>query len=121
MDRPRARLAAIALLSAACAPAFDKARTPSGEPCADLPIIPAGTEPSRPYHRIAPIISDEGLKSEAERLESLRREACRRHADAVIEAVNEEQPGGGAPRSSGTAVVWKASAGPSDGGAATPR
>ena len=48
-------------------------------------------------------------RTEAERLESLRKAACNVGADAVIEAVNEEVRGDSSAYtmvSSGTAVIW---------------
>ncbi|APR86582.1 Hypothetical protein A7982_11931 [Minicystis rosea] len=74
-----------------------------------MPIIPAGQEPDREYHRLQPIQSDSKTRTEAERLESLRKVACNVGADAVIEAVNEEVRGDNAQYqmvSSGTAVIW---------------
>jgi hypothetical protein len=96
----------------ACAPAFDFARalTPSGVPCADMPIVPAGSPVEKPHHRLQPVMSAEACRTEAERLESLRRAACRAGADAVIEAANEEIRGRNGTYgmvASGTAVRWK--------------
>src|SRR3954465_1588051 len=91
-----------------CRPFKDK-RTPSGEFCSDMAIIPAGQEPDREYHRLQPIQSDPKARTEAERLESLRKVACIAGGDAVIEAVNEEVRGENAQYatvSSGTTVIW---------------
>jgi hypothetical protein len=74
-----------------------------------MPVFPAGTEPDREYHRLQPITSDPESRTEAERLESLRKAACNVGGDAVIEAVNEEVRTEDARYSlvsSGTAVVW---------------
>lgn len=74
-----------------------------------MQVLPAGTVPDREYHRLQPITSDPESRTEAERLESLRRAACEVGADAVIEAVNEEirtSEAVYATVSSGTAVVW---------------
>jgi hypothetical protein len=104
----RATLLAAAF-STACGPAFKERRTPSGEFCSDMPILPAGTDPDHEYHRLEPIHSDAKARTEAERLESLRKAACKVGADAVIEAVNEEIRSDNAQYatvSSGTAVLW---------------
>src|SRR5215212_1728592 len=69
---------------------FQEMRTPSGDFCTDMPVLPAGQVPDREYHRLQPIQSDPDCRTEAERLESLRRFACKAGADAVIEAANEE-------------------------------
>jgi hypothetical protein len=95
--------------AAACGPSFKDRRTPSGDFCSDMAVVPAGQEPDREYHRLQPIQSDPKAKTEAERLESLRKAACNVGADAVIEAVNEEVRGENAQYgtvSSGTAVIW---------------
>ncbi|MFT3764613.1 MAG: hypothetical protein QM820_03710 [Minicystis sp.] len=109
MDRLSLAAALAALVSVSCGPAFKDRRTPSGDFCSDMPIIPAGQEPDREYHRLQPIQSDSKTRTEAERLESLRKVACNVGADAVIEAVNEEVRGDNAQYqmvSSGTAVIW---------------
>src|SRR5262245_50109947 len=109
MDRLPVAAALAALLSVSCSGAFKDRRTPSGDFCSDMPIIPAGQEPDREYHRLQPIQSDAKTRTEAERLESLRKVACNVGADAVIEAVNEEVRGENAQYqmvSSGTAVIW---------------
>ncbi len=96
------------MLPAACA-SFKDRRTPSGDFCSDMAVVPAGQEPDREYHRLQPIQSDPKARTEAERLESLRKAACNVGADAVIEAVNEEVRGDNAQYgtvSSGTAVIW---------------
>lgn len=88
---------------------FEKAITPSGVPCSDMPIVPAGTAVDKPLHRLRPVRSAYACVTDAERLESLRREACRAGGDAVIEASNEEIHGeNGAVLivASGTAVLW---------------
>ncbi len=99
-------VAAVAL--AGCAPNFANQRTPSGDFCADMQIIPNGTNPERPYHRLGPVVTAPGDQVEAQRLEALRRAACRLGADAVIEAQNEERSDAGRSYvvSEGTAVVW---------------
>lgn len=90
---------------------FEKAVTPSGEPCSDMPVIPAGQTVDRPYHRLRPVASALTATTEAERLESLRRAACGIQADGVIEAANEEarlpDNTGYVTRASGTAIVWR--------------
>lgn len=104
-----AAIALGALAVAACGPSFKEKRTPSGDFCSDMPIVPAGQDPDREYHRLQPIQSDTKARTEAERLESLRKAACNVGADAVIEAVNEEVRGDNAQYamvSSGTAVIW---------------
>src|SRR5262245_43022376 len=109
MDRLPVAAALAALLSVSCSGAFKDRRTPSGDFCSDMAIIPAGQEPDREYHRLQPIQSDGKARTEAERLESLRKVACKVGADAVIEAVNEEVRGDNAQYqmvSSGTAVIW---------------
>jgi hypothetical protein len=114
MDRLLLAAAILAVLSpagslAGCGPSFKEKRTPSGDFCSDMPIIPAGQEADREYHRLQPIQSDTKARTEAERLESLRKAACNVGADAVIEAVNEEVRGDNAQYgtvSSGTAVIW---------------
>jgi hypothetical protein len=100
--------ALVALLPFACVSFKDK-RTPSGDFCSDMSVVPAGTEVDREYHRLQPIQSDPKARTEAERLESLRKAACNVGADAVIEAVNEEVRGDSSAYtmvSSGTAVIW---------------
>jgi hypothetical protein len=95
--------------SASCGPSFKDRRTPSGDFCSDMLVIPAGQTPDREHHRLQPIRSDITAKTEAERLESLRKAACLLGGDAVIEAVNEEVRGDNAQYvtvSSGTAVIW---------------
>ena len=119
MDRLPVVAALAALLSVSCSGPFKDRRTPSGDFCSDMPIIPAGQEPDREYHRLQPIQSDSKTRTEAERLESLRKVACNVGADAVIEAVNEEVRGDNAQYqmvSSGTAVIWlrRSSGGPGD-------
>jgi hypothetical protein len=110
MDRlllAAALLAALAPL--ACGPSFKEMRTPSGGFCHDMPIVPADQDPERAFRRLQPIQSDAGAGTEDERIDSLRRAACKLGADAVIEAANEEVRAEGgqlATVSSGTAVVW---------------
>jgi hypothetical protein len=107
MSRP-AVLCALAFLATSCA-AFKDKRTPSGEFCSDMPVIPAGDEPDLEFHRLQPIQSDIRARTEAERLESLRKAACAVGGDAIIEAVNEEVRNDQAQYvlvSSGTAVLW---------------
>src|SRR5579871_5567877 len=84
------RFLLIAVAFAGCGPAFEKALTPSGGPCSDMPILPAGQSPDRPYHRIGTVKSRFDCTTDPERLESLRRAACKIGADAVIEASNAE-------------------------------
>jgi hypothetical protein len=107
------RLLLVALIAplvtgAACASFKDK-RTPSGEFCSDMQVVPAGQEADSEYHRLQPISSDPKARTEAERLESLRKAACDVGGDAVIEAVNEEVRAENATYatvSSGTAIIW---------------
>lgn len=97
------------LLATSCTADFKNRRTPSGEFCSDMFVIPAGDEPNLEYHRLQPVQSDIKAHTEAERLESLRKAACIVGGDAVIEAVNEEirnEVGQYVLVSSGTAVVW---------------
>lgn len=108
MHRLLPTAALVALLPLACVSFKDK-RTPSGDFCSDMSVVPAGTEVDREYHRLQPIQSDPKARTEAERLESLRKSACSVGADAVIEAVNEEVRGDSSAYtmvSSGTAVIW---------------
>ncbi|WP_437650547.1 hypothetical protein [Sorangium sp. So ce362] len=98
-----------AALIAGCSTPFRDKRTPSGEFCSDMHVVPAGQLPDREYHRLQPIASDPEARTEAERLESLRKAACGVGGDAVIEAVNEEirtEDGRYASVASGTAVIW---------------
>ncbi|WP_437593663.1 hypothetical protein [Sorangium sp. So ce1000] len=98
-----------AALIAGCSTPFRDKRTPSGEFCSDMHVVPAGQLPDREYHRLQPIASDPIARTEAERLESLRKAACAVGGDAVIEAVNEEirtEDGRYASVASGTAVIW---------------
>lgn len=108
------RTVAALLLAAplgACAPVFEKALTPSGDPCPDIPIYGVGQTVDRAYHRKGPIASSLQASTDPERLESLRREACRVGADAVIEAGNEDAKlpdgTGYVTRATGTAVIWR--------------
>jgi hypothetical protein len=97
------------LLATSCTADFKNRRTPSGEFCSDMFVIPAGDEPNLEYHRLQPVQSDIKAHTEAERLESLRKAACIVGGDAVIEAVNEEirnEVGQYVLVSSGTSVVW---------------
>jgi len=106
------RIAAVAVAAAACG-APRRVTTPSGTPCADLPVYPAGTEPPQAFHRLGPVQSKPRDTTEAERLASLRAVACATGADAVVEAVTEEQrqaDASVATIASGTAVVWTAPA-----------
>ncbi|MFO0758716.1 MAG: hypothetical protein U0359_19645 [Byssovorax sp.] len=101
--------AAITGLSLSSCSSFKNQRTPSGDFCSDMPVIPAGQDVDREYHRLQPISSDPKARTEAERLESLRKAACTVGGDAVIEAVNEEVRAENATYatvSSGTAVIW---------------
>lgn len=109
MDRFPLAAALTVLLVAGCAVAFKDRRTPSGDFCSDMPVVPAGQDVDREYHRLQPISSDQKARTEAERLESLRKAACIVGADAVIEAVNEEVRADNATYitvSSGTAIIW---------------
>lgn len=97
------------LFMTSCVSDFRNKRTPSGEFCTDMAVIPAGDEPDLEYHRLQPVQSDIKARTEAERLESLRKAACNVGGDAVIEAVNEEVRNEQAQFvlvSSGTAVIW---------------
>ena len=74
-----------------------------------MQVVPAGVDPDSEYHRLQPISSDPKARTEAERLESLRKAACAVGGDAVIEAVNEEVRAENATYatvSSGTAIIW---------------
>lgn len=98
-----------AALMASCSVSFRERRTPSGEFCSDMAVIPAGQVPDREYHRLQPITSNPEARTEAQRLESLRVAACEAGGDGVIEAVNEEirqENGNYATVASGTAVTW---------------
>ncbi len=109
MVRPLLLCGSALLLVTSCAPAFKDRRTPSGEFCTDMAVIPAGEEPDLEYHRLQPVQSDIKARTEAERLESLRKAACLVGGDAVMEAVNEEVRNEQAQFvlvSSGTAVIW---------------
>lgn len=110
MDRLHLAAAFLAALATnACGPSFKERKTPSGDFCSDMPIVPAGQDVDREYHRLQPIQSDPTAHTEAQRLESLRKAGCTAGADAVIEAVNEEVRGENAQYvtvSSGTAVTW---------------
>jgi hypothetical protein len=110
MMRPSVALL-VSLALGGCGPSFATALTPSGDPCADMPIFPAGQAVDRPYHRLRPVASSPKCGTEAERLESLRMAACKAGADAIIEATNEEarasDGAGYVTRASGTAVIWR--------------
>src|SRR5262245_30745317 len=109
-------LVSLALLVAGCAPSFEKALTPSGDPCTDMPILSNGQTVEREYHRMGPVKSALKCTTDAERVESLRREACKRGADAVIEATVEEErqsDNSRVQRASGTAVTWRRAPAPS--------
>lgn len=109
MQRLLLTAAAAAAIIAACSTPFRAKRTPSGEFCSDMQVVPAGQAPDREYHRLQPIASDPEARTEAERLESLRKAACDVGGDAVIEAVNEElrtEDGRYASVASGTAILW---------------
>lgn len=109
MIRPLALSVSALVLFTSCAPDFRNKRTPSGEFCTDMAVIPAGEEPDLEYHRLQPVQSSIMARTEAERLESLRKAACNVGGDAVIEAVNEEVRNEQAQFvlvSSGTAVIW---------------
>jgi hypothetical protein len=110
MDRPfLAALALAVTATASCAVPFKDKRTPFGDFCSDMVVIPAGQMPDREYHRLGPIRSETTAHTEAERLESLRKAACFAGGDSVIEAVNEDVRGENAQYatvSSGTAVIW---------------
>lgn len=108
MFRPLVIIASAVLFTTSCA-SFKDQRTPSGDFCSDMAVIPAGEEPNLEYHRLVPVQSDIKARTEAERLQSLRIAACKMGGDAVIEAVNEEVRNDSAQYvlvSSGTAVVW---------------
>lgn len=109
MPRPLFITASVVTLLAACVPSFQNRRTPSGDFCSDMPVLPAGQAPDREYHRLRPVSSDPETHTEAERLESLRKAACSAGADGVIEAANEEIRLANATYatvSSGTAITW---------------
>lgn len=99
----------LATLAVSCRTPFRDKRTPSGGFCTDMPVYPAGQEPDREYHRLGPIASSAEARTEAERLESLRKAACDSGADAVMEAVNEELRTEQATFvivASGTGIMW---------------
>lgn len=109
MHRASVLVASAVLIAAGCAPAFKDRRTPSGDFCSDMAVVPADEETNLEYHRLVPVQSDMKARTEAERLESLRKAACLVGGDAVIEAVNEEVRNESAQFvlvSSGTAVIW---------------
>ncbi|MBK8258852.1 MAG: hypothetical protein IPK82_40110 [Polyangiaceae bacterium] len=109
MIRPLIVASIAVVFGTSCTAAFKDRRTPSGDFCSDMAVIPAGEEPDLEYHRLQPVQSDIKARTEAERLESLRKAACLVGGDAVIEAVNEEVRNEQAQYvlvSSGTAVIW---------------
>jgi hypothetical protein len=111
MHRVLLTTAVAATLIAACGapPRFQDMRTPSGEFCSDMPVFPAGQMPDHEHHRLQPIQSEPKARTEAERLESLRKAACFAGGDAVIEATQEEIRLPDATYgmvASGTAIIW---------------
>ena len=74
---------ALALTISSCVPSFYTARTPSGEPCPDMSVVPVGQPFTWAYHRIRPVVSASDKATEAERLESLRVAACAAGALAI--------------------------------------
>ncbi|MCE9577948.1 MAG: hypothetical protein K8W52_32755 [Deltaproteobacteria bacterium] len=102
------RVIAVAVFTLAACGAPHRATTPSGTPCSDLPVYPAGADPGLAFRRLGPVHSHLLDSTEAERLASLRDAACAAGADAVVEVANEDQPQGDstATVASGTAVVW---------------
>lgn len=103
--------AATAAIFVACAapPRFQDMRTPSGEFCTDMPIFAGKTQPDREFHRLEPVQSEPGARTEPERLRSLRKAACMAGGDAVIEAIEEEirLPDASYGKvATGTAIVW---------------
>ena len=109
MHRASVLVASAVLLAAGCSASFKDRRTPSGDFCSDMPVVPADEDTNLEYHRLVPVQSDMKARTEAERIESLRRAACLVGGDAVIEAVNEEVRNESAQYvliSSGTAVIW---------------
>jgi hypothetical protein len=111
MQRVLLLAAATAALFTGCGgpPRFQDMRTPSGEFCSDMTVFPAGEMPDREFHRLGPIQSEPTARTEAERLQSLRKAACLSGGDGVIEAVNEEvrlPDASYGTVASGTAVVW---------------
>ena len=102
------RVIAVAVVTLAACGAPRRATTPSGTPCSDLPVYPAGADPGQPFRRLGPVHSHLLDSTEAERFASLRAAACATGADAVVEVVNEDQRQGDstATVASGTAVVW---------------
>jgi hypothetical protein len=103
-------LALVTVSLVGCAPSFEKSRTPSGDFCTDMPVVPSGTSVDKPFHRLKSVASSVKCTTEAERLESLRKEGCKLRADAIIEAANESTRApdgiGYITRASGTAIVW---------------
>ena len=103
--------AATAAIFVACAapPRFQDMRTPSGEFCTDMPIFAGKTQPDKEFHRLEPVQSEPGARTEPERLRSLRKAACLAGGDAVIEAIEEEirLPDASYGKvATGTAIVW---------------
>jgi len=103
--------AATAAIFVACAapPRFQDMRTPSGEFCTDMPIFAGKTQPDKEFHRLEPVQSEPGARTEPERLRSLRKAACMAGGDAVIEAIEEEirLPDASYGKvATGTAIVW---------------
>jgi len=111
MQRVLLTAAATAALFTGCGgpPRFQDMRTPSGEFCSDMHVFPAGETPDREFHRLGPIQSEPTARTEAERLQSLRKAACLAGGDGVIEAIKEEvrlPDASYGTVASGTAVVW---------------
>ena len=78
----------LALSLTGCAlfePNFYKARSPAGVFCSDMAVIPNAQRLDRPFHRLAAVASAPTAQGELERLESIRRAACRVKADAIVE------------------------------------
>lgn len=94
----------------ACAPSFENARTPSGQYCSDMPIyLNNQPDPDKPFHRIKPIATPLIQLTAPERLEALRKEACKLGGDAVINAGDEDAQTTDhivIVRASGYAVRW---------------
>lgn len=76
-----------------CAP-FYQARAPAGGMCSDMPVLEERDPASEKYHRIGPISSDPLATTLPVREESLRRAACAKGADAVIDVTRHDVPGG---------------------------
>ena len=80
--------------------------TPAGIPCTDMQVIPYGQTIDRPFQRFAVVKSTPADESDMERIVSLRRDACNKGGDAVVDAATEQKrtPTGDMPVATGMAV-----------------